>query len=317
MNHERPLVSILIPVYNRESIIAETLLSAISQTYQNIEVVVVDNASTDNTLQIIQSLAQTDSRIRYFSNEKNLGPVRNWLRCIEESKGVYGKILWSDDLISPDFLERTVPYLVDPSIGFVFSSTVIFTEDMHHGDIHYCIGKTGVYPTSKFLEGDIKSKDYPVSPGCALFRMIDLKENLLLQIENPIGSDFSMHAIGNDLLLFMLTANKYSSFAFVSEVLSYFRSHSGSISISSSNSKLPMCYNLARAYFVESYRPDLIGELNKRLFLDLKKYPDMKSYGVGTISGFYKSNKNTGFSKFGLCFTILDKVIRKIFGKFK
>lgn len=81
------LVSVLVPVYNRRDIIVETLSSALSQTYQNIEIVVVDNCSADGTWELISDLAKTDSRLRVFRNATNLGPVRNWLRCLQEAKG--------------------------------------------------------------------------------------------------------------------------------------------------------------------------------------------------------------------------------------
>jgi len=102
-----PLVSILIPTYNRERLIGETIRSALVQTYPHIEVVVVDNASTDSSWEVISELARKDSRIHPFRNETNVGPMRNWKRAFDEAKGKNGKVLWSDDLIAPDFHEKT------------------------------------------------------------------------------------------------------------------------------------------------------------------------------------------------------------------
>ncbi|SDF40621.1 MULTISPECIES: glycosyltransferase family 2 protein [Pseudomonas] len=307
------LVSVLVPVYNRRDIIVETLSSALSQTYQNIEIVVVDNCSADGTWELISDLAKTDSRLRVFRNATNLGPVRNWLRCLQEAKGKYGKILWSDDLISPNFLEATLPFLKDEDVGFVFTATRVFSSNPNQGKLHHSIGASGVYSTESFIEGDIRGAGYPVSPGCALFRLQDLRDNLLLQIENSVGSDFSMHAIGNDLLLFLLVSNKYPKFAFVSDVLSFFRAHEGSISIASKNCKLPLHYNLSRAYFVEAVRPDLIRKLNAGLYLHLLRYPGSKEYGVHDISDFYVSNKNFSFSRIHMIQLFVRKVLRRFF----
>lgn len=307
------LVSVLVPVYNRKDIIIETLNSALCQTYENIEVVVVDNCSFDGTWELISDLAQTDSRLRVFRNATNIGPVRNWIRCLQEAKGMYGKILWSDDLIAPNFLEATLPFLEDESVGFVFTATRVFSSDPGQGKLHHSIGVSGVYSAESFIEGDMKGGGYPVSPGCALFRLPDLRDNLLLHIENSVGSDFSMHAIGNDLLLFLLVANKYTKFAFVSDVLSFFRAHEGSISIASKNCKLPLHYNLARAYFVELVRPDLIYKLNASLYLHLLRYPDSKEYGVHGISDFYVNNKNFYFSRFYAFQLFIRKVFRRYF----
>jgi len=121
-------VSILIPVYNRENLIEETVQSALNQTYKNIEIIIVDNQSIDKTWEVMQKLAFQDDRIKIFQNDKNMGPVRNWKRCIDEATGDYGKILWSDDLIAPEFLENTVHFLENKDIGFVFTGTEIFID---------------------------------------------------------------------------------------------------------------------------------------------------------------------------------------------
>lgn len=76
-----PLVSIVIPVYNRESFILETVNSALSQDYSNFEVVVVDNSSTDSTYKILQNIQ--DAKLKVYRNLKNIGPVKNWLKSIE------------------------------------------------------------------------------------------------------------------------------------------------------------------------------------------------------------------------------------------
>jgi len=310
-----PKASILIPVYNRQELIAETIDSALSQTYSNIEVIIVDNASTDNTWNVIQAYEEKDDRIKAFRNESNIGPVRNWLRCVNEASGEYGKILWSDDLIAPTFLERTVAFLSDRNdVGFVFTGTEIFVDGTYNKTDAYFLGETGIYPSDDFVVGSLSSGKYPVSPGCALFRMGDIKKNLLLNIPNQVDSDFSMHAIGNDLLLFLLTANTYDYFACVNEKLSFFRAHAGSISIQSNDGKLPLHYDLAISYFLERYRPDLITTFNAKLFLDLKRYPNAKEYGLVNIKSFYIENKNHSFLYLillkRLCRSLLNRIYR-------
>lgn len=311
MEKAKYLVSILIPVYNREEMILETLNSALAQTYDNIEIIVVDNDSTDGTWALISDVASKDHRVKAFRNESNLGPVRNWLRCLEEAAGTYGKILWSDDLIASDFLESTVPFLDNSDVGFVFTATRVFEKNPLEGELYYAIGATGLYESEQFIQGDLRGDGYPVSPGCALFRLHDLRESLLLQIPNSIDSDFSMHAIGNDLLLFLLVAQKYPKFAFVSRVLSFFRAHAGSISIASKNGKLPLHYNLVRAHFVERHRPDLISKLNGRLYLHLLRFPDSKDFGVNSISSFYVTNKSYSFSRLLLFMLVVRKVLKR------
>ena len=306
-----PKVSVLIPVYNRQNLIEATVKSALDQTYPNTEIVIVDNKSTDNTWKILQALAQTDDRVKIYQNETNIGPVRNWLRCINEATGEYAKILWSDDLIDPTFLEKTVPFLEKKEIGFVFTRAEIFKENIiNTNNISlYRLGNTGEYPTEKYIKGILFWENYPTSGACALFRLNDLKKNTLADIPNKVASDFAMHAIGNDLLMFLLTANQYQKFAFVNEPLSYFRAHNDSITIASNREKLYLYYALAGAYFVENHRPDLIIKMNTKIWFLLKKYKKQaKKYNMYHILDFYMNNKN---QKIDISF-IAKKIFRKI-----
>jgi glycosyltransferase involved in cell wall biosynthesis len=288
------MVSILIPVYNREGLIEETVQSAINQTYKDIEIIIVDNKSTDTTWDVLTRLATEDDRIRIFQNTENIGPVKNWMRCINEASGEYGKILWSDDLISPTFIEKTLPYLEkNDDVGFVFTGAEIFYDSSTKKiDTHF-IGKTGFYKSESFILGILSNKGYPVSPGCAIFRLKDLSKNLLIDIPNKVGSSFSMHAIGNDLLIFLLTANAYDKFGFINKKLSYFRAHAGSISIKSNDGKLPLHYNLSIAYFVENFRNNLIEKLNTNIFFTIKRFPKGSiKYRLNSIEAYYINNKN-------------------------
>ena len=106
-------VSILIPVYNREDYIGPCIESALSQTYPNLEVIISDNASTDRTWQVVQQYVAQDSRVKAVQNESNLGPVRNWKVAVDLATGAYGKILWSDDLISSNYIESCLVMLCE------------------------------------------------------------------------------------------------------------------------------------------------------------------------------------------------------------
>jgi len=290
---ESALVSILIPVYNQERYIAQCIESAINQTYKNTEIIVVDNHSTDNTWNIINKYSSSDRRIKAFQNDSNIGPVRNWKCCIDKAKGEYGKILWSDDYISHNFIEHTLPFLLDQSVGFVFTAVNIFSDNFDNTQSLYHIGETSLYESMQFIEGTLFEKgEYPVSPGCALFRLKDLKKNLLIEIPNKKSIDFSMHAIGPDLLVFLLTLDSYNKFAFINEALSFFRVHDQSITVSSDSAKITLYYSLAMAYFIEK------AQLNKtfvKRYNALLKIRCIKHYnnstGLNRINDFYKNNK--------------------------
>lgn len=313
---KKELVSILIPVYNRDNLIEETVQSALNQTYKDIEIIIVDNKSTDNTWQVLEELAVQDNRIKIFQNETNIGPVRNWQRCIDEATGKYGKILWSDDLIAPEFLEKTVPYLEDEDVGFVFTGIEIF-DDTRNKKFSTCfIGSTDFYDSDYYIKNVLERGNFPVSPGCAIFRLNDLKNNLLINVPNKLNVDFSMQAIGNDLLIFLLTANQYPKFVFVNAKLSFFRVHQGSISTIEVE-KLSLLYALSKAYFIEiCSRKEMLPIYNSYLYLLLLKHR-RNNLGITSIDLFYHKNSNFTFSIFQLIKLIFQKAYLKLLYKIK
>jgi len=138
-----------------------------------------------------------------------------------------------------------------------------------------------------------------------------------VEIPNKIDSNFSTHAIGNDLLIFLLTAHQYSKFAFVNEKLSYFRAHDGSISIRSENGKLPLHYDLVKAYFVENFREDLIPKLNSQIQLDLMNYSCAQEYNMTSLGSFYLNNQNFEISWSWAARSIIRKNLDKLIQELK
>lgn len=105
----QPLVCICIPTYNAGQTLAATLASVLNQTYQNLVVQVVDNASTDNTVDVARSFS--DPRLCIFQNPENTGAEGNFNRCIALSKGKYTAIYHADDVYEPAMIEKQVSFL--------------------------------------------------------------------------------------------------------------------------------------------------------------------------------------------------------------
>lgn len=104
-----PLVSVLIPTYNRKDLLKRALDSVIKQTYKNIEIYVTDNASTDGTLEFMNEYSKNDNRIIYRRREKNIGPLYNGSEAYSHLKGKYAIILCDDDyFLSNTFFENAV-----------------------------------------------------------------------------------------------------------------------------------------------------------------------------------------------------------------
>ena len=103
------MVSVCIPSYNIEKYIGITIESVLSQTYEDFELLIIDDNSSDITVNIIKRY--NDYRIRLILNEKNLGPQENWNKALNEAKGKYIKILCHDDLLYPTCLQSQIEVL--------------------------------------------------------------------------------------------------------------------------------------------------------------------------------------------------------------
>jgi glycosyltransferase involved in cell wall biosynthesis len=279
-------VSILIPTYNREYILKETIECALAQDYPDFEIVICDNASTDGSWSIISDYATRFPKIKAQKNAENLGAVRNWVECLKMADGEYAKILWSDDLISKDFLSKTVP-LFNEKVGFVYTATEVFEDKVGMGVKFYDLGKSGEYESAVFIEGKLSGGDFPSSPGCAIFRLKDLRANLLTHI--PVSRDVNLtaKAVGNDLLIFLLTAHQYPKFVFLQDVMSFFRVHKTSITVSSKKGELMYMYQLAESFFIEKYGVSnkAFRKFNAKLLLSVLAYKG--SLGISRVQDFY------------------------------
>ena len=115
------LVSIIIPTYNTEKFIGDTLQSVQNQTYQNWEMILVDDASTDRTVSVIEEFAKNDSRIKLFKLEKNSGNGFARNIALEKASGKYIAYLDADDLWFPEKLEKQIQFLKANNLPFTFS----------------------------------------------------------------------------------------------------------------------------------------------------------------------------------------------------
>lgn len=125
----RPKVSIGLPVYNGENYVAEAIASVLEQTMQDFELVICDNASTDQTEKICRSFASRDTRIVYHRNAKNLGASANFGKVFELSSGQYFRWQGHDDVIAPTYLEELVRVLEsDPDCVLVYPRAIMIDE---------------------------------------------------------------------------------------------------------------------------------------------------------------------------------------------
>jgi len=131
--NETPLVSICIPTYNGDLYIKECLNSAINQTYENIEIIISDDNSQDDTIYLINSiLSKTNIDHKIITNHSSRGVADNWNNAIKKSSGQYIKMLFQDDYLYPDCIEKMISLAKNQKeLGLIFSlRDPIYEEDI-------------------------------------------------------------------------------------------------------------------------------------------------------------------------------------------
>jgi len=136
-----PLVSIGLPVYNGRRHLAQALNALLGQTFSNFEIIISDNASTDDTQALCQEFVRADHRIRYLRQPKNVGAPRNWSFTVHEARGQYFKWASANDYCSEDFVAECLQALLsEPRAVLSFGKTCLIEEETgltteYEGDI--------------------------------------------------------------------------------------------------------------------------------------------------------------------------------------
>jgi glycosyltransferase involved in cell wall biosynthesis len=170
---KQPLVTVAIPTFNRASLLREALESVLDQSLRDIEVIVSDNASTDDTESVVQSFG--DSRIRYERLPRNVGSTENQSRCLRLGTAPYVAMMTDDDRMMPESLERRVALLernqsvdlVHSAFELVFVSTdgvVLRKHILHVG------GRTDSIESGQTVVRRLLTGDYWINPSVAIMR---------------------------------------------------------------------------------------------------------------------------------------------------
>lgn len=125
-----PKVSIGLPVYNGENYVAQAISALLAQSFQDMEIIISDNASTDNTKVICQEFAAKDNRIKYVRLSENIGAAPNFNKCVELSNGEYFKWAAHDDICRPEYIEKCVNILDEnQDVNMCHTGTEIIGSD--------------------------------------------------------------------------------------------------------------------------------------------------------------------------------------------
>lgn len=153
MREETPKVSIGLPVYNGEKFVACAIESILAQDMPDLELIISDNGSTDNTFEICQSFADKDSRIRLSRNETNMGAAPNLNKVAKLARAPYYKWAAHDDWCAPNFLTKCLEVLdKDPSVALCYPQTVFYQADGTFDQYYKCdVDASSHDPSSRFL----------------------------------------------------------------------------------------------------------------------------------------------------------------------
>ena len=294
MTAEKPLVSFVTPAYNGGKYISECIESVLAQTYETWEYIILNNCSTDDTLDIANNSARLDPRIRVHSNERVLPIMENWnasMRLISP-QSIYTKVVHADDKLLPQCAELMV-YVAErnPEVGIVGSYSILGNSkrsEVQHTGIPYPVEVVSGHEINRatFL-GDYHVFGPPTVP---MFR-----SNLVRQTDKFFDQDI---LYGDTEVCFRLLVD--CDFGFVHQVLSFVRLHEESVSSTVGNP-----YNREPLEFLgmlEKYGPLVFSrpeyeKVSKKRFNDYYRFLG-KNILFGRERGFWDYNRN-GFKKIG------------------
>ena len=156
---ENPLVSIICLAYNHEKFVIETLNSVIKQNYQPIELIIVDDCSSDSTKSVINNWLLSHPEVQFIANEKNIGNTKSFNNALKLAKGEFIIDLAADDLLLPNGIQMQIIAFQKSkfkNLGVVYGNAAIINEDGSFNSYYFPIDKNGKV-ISKRIIGDIYS----------------------------------------------------------------------------------------------------------------------------------------------------------------
>lgn len=211
-----PKVSICMPNYNFAQYLPEAIESALKQSYCNFEFVIVDNFSTDNSVQIISEYAKMDERIFFHVNKFNIGLVSNLNLCLKYAKGEYIKFLFSDDVLASDKALEKMVSVLDENEKITLVATARNVIDERSAIKKVLLeyqGKIGYEGTEIIQDCLIEQKNRIGEPSAVLFRSKHATRGFDGRYRQAVDLEMWFHIL------------EQGEFAYIDEPLCSFRNH--------------------------------------------------------------------------------------------
>ncbi len=214
-----PKVSIGIPTHNSAKFLPQTIHSILGQTYQDFELIISDDNSQDNTLEIVNDFLAKDQRIKLFTHQEKLGLFGNFNKCIEYSQGEYINIIGHDDLMLANNLQVKCEILDNyPNVGLVASS-IKCVDDQNNfvtlGDVNWAKYEVNSLKQGKQWVQYEATANNPICCPFVFLRRSTLDKSGFFSCEYSFVGDYEM----------WLRTALFSDIYFVKDVLGYFRWH--------------------------------------------------------------------------------------------
>ncbi len=213
-----PLVSVIIPNYNHANYLDERIQSVLNQTYQDFEVIILDDKSTDNSMEVINKYKDNPHKSAILVNDINSGlPFKQWRKGFELAKGELIWIAESDDSCKPTFLETLVQSYLDNNAILAFSRSCKYSVN----------GEKSLYENQTTLKNDL------VLPGKEFITQFMIERNAVSNASSVIFSRDAAMSINNKYTemhaegdwLFWIELMELGTVVFLSEELNFFRFH--------------------------------------------------------------------------------------------
>ena len=273
-----PLVTIVIPTRNHARFLPESIGSAIAQTYRNLEILVLDNASTDDTTNVVISITGQDNRVRYIRNETDIGLARNFNRGIFLASGDYINILCADDLLEPSFIRKMMEaFRENPSVALAGCAR----QQINANGIPIS-APLAFSSSSGFFEGPetiircLFHGNLIGEPSAVLFRKNGALRGFSISYNQLIDLEF----------WFLLLES--GSFAFVAEPLCKIRRHKGQMTFrnlwrgKAARDEIRIYLDYARKKYVELSSLKRVELILRRLFFCV--YPPLNTLAMKAVS---------------------------------
>lgn len=290
---QKKIVSIAMCTYNGEKYIKEQLSSIIEQTFENFELIITDDGSSDSTIEIIKKYQDKDNRIMLYQNEKNLGFKKNFEYAISLCSGEYIALADQDDIWKSNKLEVFLESIKDNVL--IYSDAILIDKDSQE------IGKELVRSEKRNLVSGNCNKAF-ILDNCVSGNTLMFKRSLVANIL-PIPETISYHDIW-----IAFVASTYGTIIYTEEAMTYYRRYSEQITHRDINNDfkyegIQRLYNLQKQK--EIFKKQLVHVKDLSIFLKVEKLDTetkqliqmLKSHFIRYNSIYFNKKLNTLLKK--------------------